>query len=87
MDMWYPHTRFANTLNNQRSLFFQFKALPISCPMMAWCRAICRVRNKGYLESSPSFITPGNAQALEANDPRARVLALQVNRPSSPFGP
>jgi hypothetical protein len=41
----------------------------------------------GYFESSPPFFTPGDAQVSKANDPRARVLTLQVNNPSSPIGP
>jgi hypothetical protein len=40
--MWYPHTRSASVLNNKRSIVLLFTPLPISCPMMAWCRAICR---------------------------------------------
>jgi hypothetical protein len=41
----------------------------------------------GYFERSPPFFTPGGAQVLKASDQRARVLTLQVNRPSSPIGP
>jgi hypothetical protein len=64
----------------------------ISCLMMKWYRAICRRPNKapcflGYFKSSPPFFTPSDAQALKASDPRARVLTLQVKRPSSPIGP
>jgi hypothetical protein len=47
MDMWCPHTRSGNTLNNQRYVFLLFTALTISCLMMVWCRAICRMPNKG----------------------------------------
>jgi hypothetical protein len=38
-----------------------------------------------YFESSPPFFRPGDAQASKSSDPRARVLTLQVNRPSSPI--
>jgi hypothetical protein len=51
LDMWYcgirtPAPPIRSTIS--ALYFFIFTtALPISCPMMAWCRAICRRPDKG----------------------------------------
>jgi hypothetical protein len=91
--MWYPHNRFANTLNNQGYAYISsFHGVAHFMPHdgMAPCQlphAKLKKRVLGYFESSPPFLTPGDAQASKATDPRARILTLQVNRPSSPIGP
>jgi hypothetical protein len=92
LDTWYTHTRFANTLDNQRSRFLLLAALLISCPEILLCRAICRMPNKNPLWSTLKalnlpFFTPRDAQASKANGPRARCLYYKSTAPQAQHFP